>query len=152
PAAHSMDTTWWAVDEDGHVAEFCSGEMGAVPTDVTEDSDEVRDLLVRTLAAVPGATFACDDLLQRADGELRGHSGAIVEPDALEEGVSYSFLLWVRSKEALKTLSEAGLGEVQLPVKGRTIVWLSPRSWAERRPLLPQFRQWQEAGLLNAGK
>ncbi|MGC4115758.1 MAG: radical SAM protein [Myxococcales bacterium] len=31
PAAHSMDTDWFAVDEDGHVAEFHSGEAGAVP-------------------------------------------------------------------------------------------------------------------------
>lgn len=31
PAAHSMDTDWFAVDEDGHVALFVSGEPGAVP-------------------------------------------------------------------------------------------------------------------------
>jgi hypothetical protein len=31
PAAHSMDTMWFAVDRDGHVAVFESGEAGAVP-------------------------------------------------------------------------------------------------------------------------
>src|SRR5215469_8297759 len=31
PAAHSMDTIWFAVDKDGHVACFDSGESGAVP-------------------------------------------------------------------------------------------------------------------------
>ncbi|MCA9608256.1 MAG: hypothetical protein KC619_21755 [Myxococcales bacterium] len=31
PAAHSMDTTWFAVDADGFVAAFESGEAGAVP-------------------------------------------------------------------------------------------------------------------------
>ena len=31
PAAHSMDTTWFAVDDDGFVAVFDSGEAGAVP-------------------------------------------------------------------------------------------------------------------------
>jgi hypothetical protein len=31
PAAHSMDTTWYAVDRCGHVALFASGEEGAVP-------------------------------------------------------------------------------------------------------------------------
>lgn len=31
PAAHSMDTTWFAVDANGEVAAFVSGEMGAVP-------------------------------------------------------------------------------------------------------------------------
>ena len=33
PAAHSMDTTWFAVDRDGNVAVFESGEAGAVPTE-----------------------------------------------------------------------------------------------------------------------
>jgi hypothetical protein len=31
PAAHSMDTSWYAVDREGHVAYFWSGESGAVP-------------------------------------------------------------------------------------------------------------------------
>jgi hypothetical protein len=31
PAAHSMDTCWFAVDRDGHVAYFGSAEAGAVP-------------------------------------------------------------------------------------------------------------------------
>jgi hypothetical protein len=31
PAAHSMDTEWFAIDKDGHVAFFISGENGAVP-------------------------------------------------------------------------------------------------------------------------
>ncbi len=33
PAAHSMDTAWFAVDRDGHVAIFETGEAGAVPTE-----------------------------------------------------------------------------------------------------------------------
>lgn len=32
PAAHSMDSTWFAVDADGHVALFETGEGGAIPT------------------------------------------------------------------------------------------------------------------------
>ena len=31
PAAHSMDTTWFAVDEEGHVGFFDTGENGAAP-------------------------------------------------------------------------------------------------------------------------
>src|SRR5215475_12558775 len=30
-AAHSMDTDWYAVDRDGHVAQLWSAEEGAVP-------------------------------------------------------------------------------------------------------------------------
>lgn len=36
PAAHSMDTEWFAVDDDGHVAVFDSGEGGAVPRGIEE--------------------------------------------------------------------------------------------------------------------
>lgn len=32
PAAHSMDTMWFAVDADGRVARFTTGEAGAVPS------------------------------------------------------------------------------------------------------------------------
>lgn len=31
PAAHSMDTAWFAVDADGHVGRFDTGEDGALP-------------------------------------------------------------------------------------------------------------------------
>lgn len=55
PAAHSMDTTWFAMDIDGHVAVFDSGEPGAVPagarqddawqlTDLAQTSETVFDL------------------------------------------------------------------------------------------------------------
>ena len=32
PAAHSMDSCWFAVDEAGHVGFFDTGEGGALPT------------------------------------------------------------------------------------------------------------------------
>lgn len=45
PAAHSMDTTWFAIDSNGHVAAFESGEAGCVPQDayLGEDHGEVTD-------------------------------------------------------------------------------------------------------------
>jgi hypothetical protein len=51
PAAHSMDTDWFAVDRDGHVAVFDSGEAGAVP--VAAGTDEDRDVLLRLAASLP---------------------------------------------------------------------------------------------------
>ena len=39
PAAHSMDTEWFAVDEHGRVGRFDSGEDGAVPIDAAVDLD-----------------------------------------------------------------------------------------------------------------
>jgi hypothetical protein len=51
PAAHSMDTEWFAVDRDGHVAVFDSGEAGAVP--VAAGADQEHDLLVQLAASLP---------------------------------------------------------------------------------------------------
>ncbi len=48
PAAHSMDTTWFAVDADGHVGRFDSHEEGAVPLDA---ASEVEPLLYAALVA-----------------------------------------------------------------------------------------------------
>lgn len=43
-----MDTTWFAVDRDGHVAVFDSGEAGAVPIDgYTDDFAPILDELVK---------------------------------------------------------------------------------------------------------
>jgi hypothetical protein len=35
PAAHSIDTTWFAIDADGCVGIFDTGEGGAMPNDLT---------------------------------------------------------------------------------------------------------------------
>src|SRR4051812_20497695 len=48
PAAHSMDTTWYAVDGAGHVAVFLSGEQGPVP--LTADQDKHLFWFLRLLA------------------------------------------------------------------------------------------------------
>lgn len=48
PAAHSMDTQWFAVDQDGHVALFNSSEHGAVPRDAAglyEDNEPLQTAL-----------------------------------------------------------------------------------------------------------
>ena len=45
PAAHSMDTTWFAVDRDGHVACLMSWESGAVPEAACLEPGEGHRLL-----------------------------------------------------------------------------------------------------------
>jgi hypothetical protein len=57
PAAHSMDTEWFAVDRDGHVALFSTGEAGSMP-----------------LAAGAGGEGAVDDML-RALGSKQTQEG-----------------------------------------------------------------------------
>jgi hypothetical protein len=52
PAAHSMDTTWFAIDADGCVARFTTNEGGAVPKEFPEtknENTEKKNDLVRFL-------------------------------------------------------------------------------------------------------
>jgi hypothetical protein len=58
PAAHSMDTCFFAVDRDGHVAVFDTGEAGAVPADALagDEAYAVR----RQLAQLPRVTVIHD--------------------------------------------------------------------------------------------
>jgi hypothetical protein len=46
PAAHSMDSAWFAVDRDGRVAYFSTGEAGAMPEDAG-NSEELDQALNR---------------------------------------------------------------------------------------------------------
>jgi hypothetical protein len=60
-----MDTTWFAVDRDGHVAVFDSGEAGAVPVDgYHEDWAPILDELVK---AAGGKEHDPDDDDDRAN-------------------------------------------------------------------------------------
>jgi hypothetical protein len=63
PAAHSMDTTWFAVDKDGHVAAFESAEGGAVPNDALTDQQGDFDALqeIRPYASSCDVIYALED-------------------------------------------------------------------------------------------
>ena len=49
PAAHSMDTEWFGVDDDGHVALFASHDNGAVPHEVTRHGSQAVERLLGML-------------------------------------------------------------------------------------------------------
>lgn len=72
PAAHSMDTDWFGVDDAGHVALFGSMEGGAVPSTVTSQ-EALCELLVLEVAEVPFVAespveeWALRDELDRAE-------------------------------------------------------------------------------------
>src|SRR5262245_52320304 len=53
PAAHSMDTNWFAVDRDGHVAMFDSGKLGAVPTELTDSVGQEDSLVLEAIEPLP---------------------------------------------------------------------------------------------------
>ncbi|MFO0928265.1 MAG: hypothetical protein U0736_14705 [Gemmataceae bacterium] len=65
PAAHSMDTVWFAVDADGHVAVFRTGEAGAVPLEAYA-GDEAYQTEARLRELLPPGT-----LLHDVDGRRR---------------------------------------------------------------------------------
>ena len=51
PAAHSMDSCWFAVDRDGFIACFSTGEAGAMPESAYQGDQaySLRDRLIRDL-------------------------------------------------------------------------------------------------------
>ena len=84
PAAHSMDTTWFAVDREGHVGVFDSGEPGAVPkkvdTSIGQDDGAVEEAL-ESLPATGQPTFALSAVFHPG---LR--SGILPRPRKLARG------------------------------------------------------------------
>lgn len=91
PAAHSMDTTWFAVDRDGHVGCFYSSEAGSVPVAALVDGP---DALYDRLA----------NLLPRGEViyDLHGHLLAGPRQEASrhrfeDRGDSYGALLFLKS-------------------------------------------------------
>lgn len=61
PAAHSMDTVWYAVDAAGHVAAFQTGENGSVPDGEGGPWRLLLDLYARTFNTDPNAYVDWDE-------------------------------------------------------------------------------------------
>lgn len=90
PAAHSMDSTWWCVDETGEVAEMTTGEPGAFPrapclAEGEAAGDAFDDEAIFTLRSY-GAAKALDRL---TDEELATLDDRLDTPSAWAE------LVWV---------------------------------------------------------
>ena len=71
PAAHSMDTEWFAVDADGRVGSFWSGEDGSVPR--VEDRPPRIDDVVGAIMYLENATFVTGEILHVDGGQSAGH-------------------------------------------------------------------------------
>lgn len=54
PAAHSMDTTWFAVDKDGFIAVLETNEEGALPIKLRDDYQQSGDEFVAEVAKIVG--------------------------------------------------------------------------------------------------
>src|SRR5262245_16214620 len=84
PAAHSMDTTWFAVDQDGHIGMFDSGEPGAVPKDVEKSIGQDDDAVLEALEPLPVIDEPRFELSGLFHPGLR--SGALPRPRNLPTG------------------------------------------------------------------
>jgi hypothetical protein len=106
-----MDTTWFAVDKDGHIAAFESSEGGAVPNDALNDqADENPVDMIRPYVATCDIIYALEDqqsplskerqhalpqkpfrrkrepgFLQRIIARLTGQNAGKLAPDAPSE-------------------------------------------------------------------
>jgi hypothetical protein len=120
PAAHSMDATWFAVDRDGHVAMFDTGEAGAVPISAEFLEDCTALLEQITQAASP--TDAVHDLrgrLQPGDREVPHYS--MQRGD--QAGAAMFFL---KSLDSVKAEIERKQGLVFPAVEGHAVALFQP--------------------------
>lgn len=132
PAAHSMDTTWFAVDADGAVAEFQTGEAGAVPLRATT-SPEAGDFDDWPLVALAAARAMAAGRVPESAGFSERDQRAIVvfRPVPATETRGY------RESAARALAVERELGDVLVLYEGahRIVGSRSPLTVAELRKL-----------------
>jgi hypothetical protein len=115
PAAHSMDTSWYAVDRDGHVAIFSSGEAGAVPMTVSSDEDrEVSEQLRETLPE-GGVTY---DLSSRFLPSLEDDARRLDRAWLME----YPVLLFLSALDPVRDALAAGRAEQVEATEGVAVI------------------------------
>ncbi|HEY7312694.1 MAG TPA: hypothetical protein VH643_25235 [Gemmataceae bacterium] len=101
PSAHSMDTCFFAIDRDGHVAVFDTGEAGAVPTHALsgESARSVRQQLA-ALARVPVIHDRQGGVTPNRPSEFNEHRGSL--------GLPYPTLMFLASLDPVKDEIAAG--------------------------------------------
>lgn len=121
PAAHSMDTTWYAVDEHGHVGVFDTGEDGALPVGAAtgmSPGDPNFDVRLLDLAVLATMLARGDDpLANRSEPWIAaGRTVVVVDPPAawVEEAIEHDELQLVQPGPPLLLLSREALGEPQV--------------------------------------
>jgi len=90
PAAHSMDTTWFAVDSEGRVARFESGEAGAVPNTAASGGGAAEpsfDVLLLDVACVLDRLLA--EPPRKRTFDRAGRAVIVVEPVAQDGVLDY---------------------------------------------------------------
>lgn len=101
PIGHSMDTCFFAIDRDGHVAIFDTGEAGAVPAQALsgEGADSVRQQLT-ALPAVAAIHERQGRVTPNHPSEFNEHRGSF--------GFPYPVLMFLASLDPVKDEIAAG--------------------------------------------
>jgi len=103
PAAHSMDTMWFAVDKDGRVACFDSGEAGAVPAGAFA-GDPAYSALRRLGKALPPT-----EVLHDRQGRSRPGEGTGLMDHLARHGTpNYPVLMFLKSLDLVRDEIAAG--------------------------------------------
>lgn len=112
PAAHSMDTEWFAIDEQGHVGHFETGEAGSVPNEALtnhDGGDSGFTQAILSLTPNDGIEYYIDDLVALPGGPVFEYSweSKIYESRALSN-VKYIFaaLLLLDNESLFSSTSE----------------------------------------------
>jgi hypothetical protein len=116
PAAHSMDTQWYAVDRDGHVASFGSGEAGAVPLEA--QLENAAGPHQEMAAILPHCEIAYD-----LQGHLTPGEGDKGTHEGLTADGRNNFLVFLTSLTSLRPEIAEGRA-VQVPAQGAIAVIL----------------------------
>jgi hypothetical protein len=132
PAAHSMNTSWFAVDRDGHVAMFDSRQAGAVPRNAAVQDDS----LVETVEAlVPPGEVIHDPTGRLRSGKQDGY------PKAHLWTTQARVLLFLSSLEPIRKLITAGRAVEVAAIEGKAVLLRDPTTKElERYHALPEFR------------
>src|SRR5215470_11324975 len=143
PAAHSMDATWFAVDQDGHIGMFHSGEAGAVPAEVNDTIGQSDDAVLEALEPLPVIGEPRFDLSGMFHPGLR--SGALPKRRVLPRGwpsldEAQSLLL---SNESPVTPEVRALPGVEVDRVG-LFVLVSLEPSAELTQHDPRWKVWDE--------
>ena len=108
PAAHSMDSTWFAVDAEGNIAKFETGEAGAAPDSAHFDHGSIEPEQIAEMLAQSDYVVDFEDLIVKPDGNIytpkRYDSDEMVRynPDS-SSGNEYSCLFWLKDESFFPT-------------------------------------------------
>lgn len=118
PAAHSMDTTWFAVDEDGHVAVLETGEAGALP-EAWEGGQGGGNAALDAIHAAGFPVVMPEELLLEPSGRLWWRDDDLALRDSPRPDQHYDLLVRLAHPRVASLIPGAAV----LPVEGS--VWFA---------------------------